>query len=139
MRARHWAFAGISLAVVAAGLTYYGWRIAGREEVRAATERVAAALARGDQEALTNEPFFQDKPDMAAWLMQYRPHLERGYRVVVKRNGADGYTLMSRDVVTHVGFIETPSQEIRLGFHYDRKADQLKFVVASSQSPWPPR
>jgi hypothetical protein len=129
-----WVFRESLLAVLGSGLAvlvYWFWPSAGEREVRAVTERVAGAMARGDRAALANEPCFRENPGTTGSLLRYGPALARGYRITVGRNGMDGHSLMSDDLVTHLGEIKTASGTLTLGFRHDRDSGQLKFVTAS--------
>src|SRR5258708_6285487 len=127
MRARIWVIATVSLAVVAATATLHNRRTAGDAEVRAVTERGAAAAGRGDSEALVKESVLQGRPDTVARLIQYGSVLADGYQVTVKRNGADGYQLLSPADISHLAVIETASGNVRLGFLYDPEDGRLEF------------
>jgi hypothetical protein len=129
------AAAVVCLAVAAFG--YARWRTAGREEIQAVTERVAAAAARAERDTLAAEPLLQNHPGTVDFLLRHGPALAAGYRVAVRRNGADGYHLLSGEV-THLGRIKSASGTLHLGFRYDRESGRLEFVVASF-STWPPR
>jgi hypothetical protein len=117
--------------VAGAVVRYEMWRTAGRDEMRAATERVAEAVARADREALATEPILQGHDDTVTLLLRHSPALAGGYRVSVSRNGADGHSLLSPDSVTHLGNIKTSRGAITLGFRYDRETGRLEFVAAS--------
>ncbi|AWM39249.1 hypothetical protein GobsT_24520 [Gemmata obscuriglobus] len=123
------AFALICLGVVTAAI-YYRWRTAGYEEVQAVTERIAAASARQDREALVSDPLLTNHAAAADFLLRHSAELGTGYRVKAVRNGADGYQLMSGNV-THLGRVSTASGTLHLGFRYDREKMQLEFVTAS--------
>jgi hypothetical protein len=123
-------FGGAAIILTAAvAIACYLWATAGNREAEAATERMAAAVARGDREALAREPLLAGRDATVAWLLQYRPALAGGYRVSVSRNGNGGYHL-SMDA-THIGEVSTPSGTLRLGFRYDRGTGRLEFVTAS--------
>jgi hypothetical protein len=66
--------------------------------------------------------------------MQHGPDLAEGYHVTVKRNGADGFQLLSLDDISHLGVIETAKGTVRLGFRFEPEAGQLVFVTASFSS-----
>ena len=136
MRIRTAAVAAVTGLAVAAAVTYHAWRTAGREEVRAVTERVAAAAARGDRAALAAEPLLHDGDGTADWLLRHGPTLARGYEVGVSRNGEGGFHLIP-SAVTHLGVVKTSAGTLRLGFRYDRESGRLEFVTASF-STWPP-
>ena len=121
-------------AAVVAGAMVYRVRTAGHAEVRDITERVAAAMATGDRAALAMDPALRDHPDTVDWLADHGPALAAGYRVSVQRNGANGYQLLDRDVVSHVGRIETPGGTVSLGFRRDPEGG-LTFVTAASTGP----
>jgi hypothetical protein len=135
---RRWArlvLAGVTAAAVAVtGVWLYQARTAGHAEVRAITERLAAAMAAGDRKALAADPALQGHPDTADWLAARGPALAAGYRVTVQRNGANGYQLLELDVVSHVGLIETPAGTISLGFWRDPDGGGLRFVTASAST-----
>ena len=124
----------VVVAVAAAVGAVYRVRTAGHAEVRAITERVAAAMAAGDRAALAAEPALQGRPESADWLAARGPVLADGYRVSVRRNGADGYRLMSLDDVSHLGVIESPHGTVSLGFWCDPTSGELAFVTASGSS-----
>jgi hypothetical protein len=118
------------ILTAAAAVACYLWATAGNREAEAATERIAAAVARGDRDALEREPLLKGHEATVAWLLQYRTALAGGYRVGIRRNGNDGYHLSAE--VTHLGEITTPAgRTLRLGFRYDRGTDRLEFVTAS--------
>jgi len=127
--------AGITVAAVAViGAAVYRARTAGHAEVRAITERLAAAMATGDRAALAADPTLQGHPGTVDWLVERGPALAAGYRVSVQRNGANGYQLMDLDVVSHVGRIEMPAGAISLGFWRDPDGGGLKFVTAAGST-----
>src|SRR5262245_17288380 len=121
-------------AAVVAGVAVYRARTAGYAEVREITERVAAAMAAGDQAALAADPALQGHPGTADWLAAHGPALGSGYRVTVQRNGANGYRLMELNVVSHVGLIETPAGNVSLGFWRDPDGGGLTFVTAAAST-----
>jgi len=114
----------------ATAVTYAKWRTTGREEMQATTERVAAAAARSDGDALAAEPLLQNRSGTVDFLLRHGPALAGGYRVTVSRNGADGYHLLP-NFVTHLGQIKTASGTLYLGYCYDRASGRLEFVTAS--------
>jgi hypothetical protein len=118
---------------VVTAVVVYRTRDAGHAEVRDITERVAAAMAAGDREALAADPALHGHPETATWLAAQGPVLARGYRVSVQRNGDNGYQLLDLDVVSHVGRIETPAGTFSLGFRRDPDSGGLTFVTAASQ------
>ncbi len=132
MRSRIGIVIAASVVIVAGAIVFYQRRTAGDADVRAATERIAAAIARGDRESLAGESFLRDHPDTVAWLMQHGPAISEGYRVSVKRNGADGYQLLSLADISHLGVIETARVTVRLGFRYEPDTNRLVFVTASA-------
>jgi hypothetical protein len=103
-------------------------------EVRAATDRIATAIATGDRDGLSNDPYLRGKPETVEWLLTNRPAVGEGFQVSVARNGADGYLLMSEDIVSHLGVISTREGVIRLGFRYDRERRDLTFVTAAKST-----
>ena len=119
--------------VAAVAVVWFCWQTAGHAEMRAITERVAAAAACGDREALLTEPILHDVPGTVDFLLGQGPALANGYRVTVCENGADGYRLLP-SVVTHLGRIKTSSGTVDLGFRYDRGSARLEFVLASFTS-----
>ena len=129
MRARIGIVIAASTMIVVGAIVFYQQRTAGDADVRVTTERVAAALARGDRESLAREPLLQNYPDTRNWLLQQGPIGD--YRVVVRRNGANRHQLLSSADVSHLGVIETASGVVCLGFWYDRESRQLRFVTAS--------
>jgi hypothetical protein len=130
------AVALICLTVTAA-IVYAQWRAAGLEEMQTITDRVAAAAARSDRDALAAEPILQTRAGTVDFILTHGPILANGYRVTVTRNGADGYRLMPA-VVTHVGHVETAQATLHLGFRYDRGSGTTELVTASfSTSPHP--
>ena len=118
--------------VTAVGVAVYRARTAGHAEVHAITERAAVAMAAGDRAALSADPKFQNHPGTVDWLVAHGPALAVGYRVSVQRNGANSYRLMSPDVVSHVGQIETAVGTISLGFWRDPDGGRLTFVTAAA-------
>jgi hypothetical protein len=120
--------------VTPVGVAVYRARTAGHAEVHAITERVAAAMAAGDRPALAADPALQGHPGTVDWLVSLGPELTAGYRVSVQRNGANGYRLMSPDVVSHVGRIETAVGTVSLGFWRDPDGGRLTFVVAAAST-----
>jgi hypothetical protein len=126
-------FRVIGIAVVclavASAVAYTRWQATGRQEMQAVTERVAAAVARFDRDALTAEPLLQAHSGTADLLLRHSPDIAAGYRVTVGRNGVDGFHLMP-DSVTHLGLIKTASGVLYLGFRSERTGGQAEFVTA---------
>lgn len=131
MRLRIFGAALVCLAV--ALVITYKWWAAGRAEMQAATERVAAAVARSDRDALAVDPLLQLLAGTVDLLLRHSQDLAGGYQVSVSRNGADGYHLLP-GVVTHVGQIKANSVRLYLGFRYDRGSGQVELVTASATS-----
>jgi hypothetical protein len=94
------------------------------------TERVAAAVARGDRHALYQERVLLGNDSAIAWLLEHRRTLEPGYRVGLNQRWGDSGHLMPA-AVTHLGVIAAPSGTVYLGFRYDRQTDRAEFVTAS--------
>lgn len=125
----------IAVALICLFLTatfaFAWWRTAGLEEMEAITERIATATARSDREALAAEPVLHDRAGTVDFLVRHSPDLANGFRATVSRNGANGYSLMSPGVVTHVGHIACASGTLHLGFRYDRESGRVEFVTAA--------
>lgn len=135
MRIRIAAVAITAITVAVAAVWYYSRRTAGYDQMQSATERIAGAVARSDREALAAEPLLQGREETISWFLQSNPDFANGYRVTVGRNGMGGFTLMSPEILTHLGVIETPSRHtLALGFRYDRSTNRLEFVTASRTS-----
>jgi hypothetical protein len=134
MRTRVWITiaAFIVGAVAFAGVTMYRIRMVGYEDVRVVTERVAAAMVVGDRAALAADPALSGHQGTVEFLVARRGFLTAGYRVSVQCNGDDGYHIMSDDLVSHVGKIETPTGRIIfLGFWRNSTTGVLTFVTAA--------
>jgi hypothetical protein len=128
---------GAAAALLAAGLALAAWALrpdAGAEAARAAGERLAAAVAEYDREALADDPLLRGRPDAVDELLRYRDALyKEGYRVTGVRNGAGGRRMEPAGVVTHLAVVDTPSDEVWLGFRYDPAAGRLEYVSAVSR------
>jgi hypothetical protein len=96
--------------------------------MRAVTERVAAAVARSDGDALRAEPLLQNRSGTVELLLRHATELAAGYEVRVGRNGGDGFYLFP-ELVTHLGQITTASGTPYLGFRYDRSSGTVEFLT----------
>jgi hypothetical protein len=127
---------GAVAALLAAGLLLLGWarwRNAGKEEARAAAERLAAAVADYDREALSADPLLRDRPEAVDALLRYRDAFyQAGYQVTALRNGEGGRRMEPSDVVTHLGVVGTPSGEVWLGFRYDLWGGRLEYISVAT-------
>jgi hypothetical protein len=130
------AVAAAALACV--GVAVYRDQTAGYAEVQEITERMAAAMAAGDHEALAKEPVLGGRPDTVDWLAARGPYLARGHWVTVHRNGRSGYQLLDTDQVSHIGIIWNPHGSIKVGFWWDPKEGRLKFVTGAAELKTPP-
>jgi hypothetical protein len=119
------------LGSVLSALVYWTWPSAAEREVRAITERVATAVARGDRAALLSEPCIQNDAQTADFLLRYSPELASGYSVEATRNGKGGLKVMSTGIVSHLGHIKTTSGTLCLAFWYERESGRLEFVTAT--------
>lgn len=137
MRVRNWVISGVAvtLAALVAVIVVYRVRTAGYAEIQEVTERVATAMAAGDWEAIRTEPIFRDHPQTVDWLVARSQALATGYQVSVLRNG-DGHQVLSLDNVSHLGVINTPTDDIYLGFWRDPAGGELRFVTATWNSGW---
>jgi len=123
----------VGAACVAGAVGYSIYVSKGRAEVREATERIAVLIAHGDKAGLEREPLLDGRPGTHDWLLAKKPWLDRGYRIAVVRNGANGYTVFNREDVSHLGYIETSSGTLTLAFQCD-DSGRPTFVVATASN-----
>lgn len=116
-------------ALTVMGMILFPQPTPGSGEVASVTQRLATAIAQGDQATLEKEPLLQGRPDAVAFLMKHVGIMKVDpYRVGVCQNGVGGRRLGTPETVTHLGLIETAKREVWLGFHFDLETSRLRLV-----------
>lgn len=131
MRTRIVVISVIVVASAATALAYHRRDAGTMKLVDDETARIAEMLSKQDRDAMLRDRQFVNRSISADMLLRSGSAMVAGYRITAIRNGEQGYTLLSKDDVTHVGIIRMPAETVHLGFRLDRETGELIFVLAS--------